>query len=55
MSSGSDVTDGVGTITGDEDEVSDSFCCLDECKEEAVLVLWSFMGHEFGRLLACCR
>jgi len=60
ISSGSDVTDGVGTMTGDEDEVSDSFCCLGACKECVFLVFWSFMDHNLGGLLAskvpvgCC-
>jgi hypothetical protein len=42
------VIDGVGTMIGDETEVSDSFCCLDADKSDVFLVVWSFMGRDTG-------
>jgi hypothetical protein len=50
--SGSDAIDGVGTMTGEEAEVSDSFCFLEEGKEVAFLVLCSFMDQDTTGLLA---
>jgi hypothetical protein len=46
-----DVTDGVGIMTGDEVEVSDSFCCLELGKGDTSLVFWSFMDHVTARVL----
>ena len=44
--SGSDVTDGVGTITGDEDEVSESFCSLMVGRGVVSFSCWSFMDQD---------
>jgi hypothetical protein len=49
-SSGSDVTDGVETRTGDDDEVSDSFCWLGVDKRGVSLACWSFMDQDIARI-----
>ena len=49
--SGSDVTDGVGTITGEEDEVSESFCSLIVGRGVVFFSCWSFMDQEMRFVL----
>jgi hypothetical protein len=46
-----DVTDGVGITTGDEVEVSESFCCLGVGKGDASFAFWSFMDQVTARVL----
>jgi hypothetical protein len=50
-----DVIDGVGIMTGDEVEVSDSFCGLGLGRGDASLVFWSFMDQVTASILDDCR
>jgi hypothetical protein len=47
MPSGSEVADGVGTMIGDDVDVSENFCGGPEIgKEEVFLVCWLFMNQD---------
>lgn len=55
MSSGSDFTDGVATMTGDDDEVSESFLLALAGKEGLVDEVFELSGPFMGRRLAKMR
>ena len=54
MSSGSDFTEGVATMTGDDDEVSESFLLalagIEGLVEEVFELSDPFMGHRLAKM-----